>query len=156
MLFLADAMLGNVAKKLRLLGYDTEYFSDIDDSKLIDKARAESRTIISRDRFLVEKAEKDKISSVLITSQNEIKQFLEILKITPLKLNEISGDTARCTKCNSTTSQINKLKIKNKIPRGVFEYNDKFWKCDMCDQIYWEGTHIKNLQEFVHKIRQNI
>lgn len=156
MLFLADAMLGNVAKKLRLLGYDAEYFSDIDDSKLIDKAKTESRTIISRDRLLVEKAKKDKISSVLITSQNEIEQFLEILKTTPLKLNEISGDTARCTKCNSATSQISKLKIKNKIPQGVFEYNDKFWKCDGCDQIYWEGTHVKNLQEFVHKIRQNI
>jgi uncharacterized protein with PIN domain len=61
-------------------------------------------------------------------------------------------DVARCTKCNSTTSQISKLKIENKVPQGVLEFNDKFWKCDKCDQIYWEGTHIKNLQEFVHKI----
>ncbi len=70
-----------------------------------------------------------------------------------MEFDEISGDSARCTKCNSLTSQINKLEIENKIPQGVLELQDKFWKCDGCDQIYWEGTHIKNLQEFVHKIK---
>ncbi len=153
MLFLVDAMLGNIAKKLRLLGFDSEYVSDIDDYKLIEKAKNENRTIISRDRNLIDRAKKNEISSIYITTENEIEQFQEILKNTHLQLDEISGDSARCTKCNSPTSQIDKLEIKNKIPPGVLEYHDKFWKCDGCDQIYWEGTHIKNLQEFVHKIK---
>ena len=153
MLFFVDAMLGNIAKKLRLLGFDSEYVSDIDDSKLIEKAKNEHRTIISRDRNLIDRAKKNEISSVYITKENEIEQFLEILETTHLQFDEISGDSARCTKCNSLTSQINKLEIRNKIPQGVLEYHDKFWKCDRCDQIYWEGTHIKNLQEFVHKIK---
>ena len=46
MLFLVDAMLGNMAKKLRVLGFDSEYFSNIDDSKLIEKAKNENRIII--------------------------------------------------------------------------------------------------------------
>jgi len=153
MLFLVDAMLGNIAKKLRLFGFDSEYFSDIDDSKLIEKAKNENRIIISKDRNLIERARKNEISSVYITQENEIEQFLEILKITHLELDEISGDSARCTKCNSSTSKISKLELENKIPQGVLEYNEKFWKCDVCDQIYWEGTHIKNLQEFVRKIK---
>jgi len=153
MLFLVDAMLGNMAKKLRLLGFDSEYVSDIDDSKLIEKAQNEKRTIISRDRNLIDRAKKNEISSVYITTENEIEQFLEILETTHLQFDKISGDSARCTKCNSLTSQINKLEIKNNIPEGVLEYHDKFWKCDGCDQIYWEGTHIKNLQEFVQKIK---
>ncbi len=153
MLFLVDAMLGNIAKKLRLLGFDSEYVSDIDDSKLIEKAKNENRTIISRDRNLIDRAKKNEISSVYITKENEIEQFREILETTHLQFDEISGDSARCTKCNSPTSQINKFEIENKIPQGVLELQDKFWKCDGCDQIYWEGTHIKNLQEFVHKIK---
>ncbi|MGH1567493.1 MAG: Mut7-C RNAse domain-containing protein [Nitrosopumilus sp.] len=40
------------------------------------------------------------------------------------------------------------------MPPGVLEYNDRFWKCDKCGQIYWEGTHIKNLQEFVHEMKR--
>jgi len=153
MLFLVDAMLGNIAKKLRILGFDSEYVSDIDDSKLIEKAKNENRTIISRDRNLIDRTKKNEISSVYITTENEIEQFREILETTHLQIDEISGDSARCTKCNSPTSQINKLEIENKIPQGVLEFHDTFWKCDGCDQIYWEGTHIKNLQEFVHKIK---
>ena len=152
MLFLVDAMLGNLAKKLRLFGFDTEYLSDIEDSDLIEKAKKENRIIISKDRNLVNRAKKNGISSVYIAKNNEIEQFLEILKNISLELKEISGDTARCTKCNSLTSQIDKSEIKNKIPQRILDYNDKFWKCDGCDQIYWEGTHIKNLQEFVNKI----
>ncbi len=153
MLFLVDAMLGNIAKKLRILGFDSEYVSDIDDSKLIEKAKNENRTIISRDRDLIDRTKKNKISSVYITKENEIEQFLEILETTHLQFDEISGDSARCTKCNSPTSKISKLELENKIPQGVLEFNEKFWKCDGCDQIYWEGTHIKNLQEFIHKIK---
>ena len=128
MLFLVDAMLGNIAKKLRVLGFDAEYFSDIDDSKLIEKAKNENRTIISRDRQLIERARKNEISSVYITKENEIEQFLELLEITHLQLDEISGDSARCTKCNSTNSRIIKLEVENKIPQGVLEFNDKFCK----------------------------
>ncbi len=153
MLFLVDAMLGNIAKKLRVLGFDSGYFSNIDDSTLIEKAKNENRTIISRDRHLIERARKNEISSVYITKENEIEQFLEILKITNIQLDKISGDSARCTKCNSLTSKISKLELENKIPQGVLENNEKFWKCDDCDQIYCEVTHIKNLQEFARKIK---
>ena len=153
MLILVDAMLSNIDKKLRLFGFDSEYFSDIDDSKLIEKAKNENRTIISRDRDLINRAKKNKILSVYITKENEIEQFLEILETTHLQFDEISGDSARCTKCNSPTLQIDKLEIENKIPQRVLEYHEKFWKCDGCDQIYWDGTHIKNLQEFLHKIK---
>jgi len=154
MLFLIDAMLGNIARKLQLLGFDSAYLSNIDDLKLIEKAKDEQRIIISKDRDLIGKAKKHGIMSVHVTKENEIEQFLEILEYVPLELNTISGDTARCTKCNSTTSQIPKSKVTNKIPQGVLEYNDKFWKCDKCEQIYWEGAHIKKLQEFLHKIKQ--
>ena len=152
MLFLVDAMLGNIAKKLRLFGFDSEYFSDMDDSELIEKAKNGNRIIISRDHRLIDRAKKNKISSIYITKENEIEQFLEILKTTHLKLDKISSDTARCTKCNSSTSRINKTDIESKVPQGVLEYNDLFWKCDECDQIYWEGTHIINLQKFMDEI----
>ena len=153
MLFLVDGMLGNVAKKLLLLGYDTEYFSDMNDLKLIQKAKNEYRIIISKDRQLISNAKKSAIQTIQITKEDEIEQFSEILSTVHLELNEISGDTARCTKCNSNTSRISKSKISNKIPSKVLEFNEKFWECDNCKQIYWEGTHIKKLQNFLNKIK---
>ena len=153
MLFLVDSMLGNVARKLQLLGYDSKYDSGIGDSKIIEMAKTEERIIISKDRELIAKAKKQGIPSVYVTKEDEIEQFLEILEHIPLKINTISGDTARCTKCNFTTSRIDKSKIVNKVPEKVLEINEKFWKCNNCDQIYWEGTHIKKLQEFLYQIK---
>jgi len=154
MLFFVDAMLGNIAKKLRLLGFDSEYFSDIDDLKLLEKSKNQNRTIVSKDHNLIKRAEKIGIPYVFITKGDEIEQFIEILEKTHLEFNEISGDHARCSKCNFTTSQIKKSEIINEIPEKILEYHDKFWKCDGCGQIYWEGTHIKNLQEFVSKMKR--
>ena len=153
MLFLVDAMLGNIARKLQLLGYDSEYRSDIDDLELIEKAKNEQKIIISKDRDLIARAKKQCIMSVYVTKENEIEQFLEILENIPLEFDTISGNTARCTKCNSLTSIISKSKISSKIPQKILEFNEEFWKCDKCDQIYWEGTHIKKLQEFLDKIK---
>jgi len=153
MLFLVDGMLGNVAKKLLLFGYDAEYISDMGDLELIQKAKNEDRIIISKDRQLIANAKKSAIQTIQITKEDEIEQFLEILDTVRLELNEISGDTTRCTKCNSSTTQISKSKISNKIPSRVLEFNEKFWECDKCKQIYWEGTHIKKLQDFLSKIK---
>lgn len=153
MLFLVDSMLGNVARKLQLLGYDSKYDSNISDSKIIEIAKNEERVIISKDRELIARAKKQGIPAVYVTKEDEIEQFLEILEHIPLEMDTISGDIARCTKCNVTTSQIEKFKIVNKVPAKVLEFNEKFWKCDNCDQIYWDGIHIKKLQEFLYHIK---
>lgn len=153
MLFFVDAMLGNIAKKLRLLGYDAEYFSDIEDYELLEKAQNGNRTIISKDEDLLRRAKKKDVKFIYITKEDEIEQFKEILKKTNLEVNTISGDLARCTKCNFKTFQIKKSEIQNKIPKRVLDYHDKFWKCGKCDQIYWEGTHIEKLQEFIRKLK---
>ena len=154
--FIVDAMLGNIAKKLRLLGYDSQYFSDIDDEKLIDIARNEQRIIVSKDEELIKKAQKRGIKSIHIRKNEEIEQCLEIIASINLKKIQIDGNSARCPKCNSLTELIDKNNIKEKISQGVFNSNEKFWKCKCCNQLYWEGTHIINLQEFVRKVNERL
>jgi hypothetical protein len=149
-------MLGNIARKLRLLGYDSQYFSDIGDEKLIDSARKEKRIIISKDEELIKRAQKLGIGSIRITKKEEIDQFFEIITSVNLKRVQINGNTARCPKCNSLTESVDKEIIKEKIPQGVLKSNDKFWRCKCCKQVYWEGTHIKNLQEFVGKVNERL
>ena len=46
--------------------------------------------------------------------------------------------------------------ISNKVPEGVFEHTKDFWMCDNCKKIYWEGTHIKNLQKFTAKLNDRL
>jgi len=154
--FFVDAMLGNIAKKLRLFGYDSKYFSDIDDDELIKIAKEENRIIISRDENLVNKAQKLGMDTIFVTKNKELEQFSEILNHIELDIFQISGDTARCPKCNSITESIDKSSIKNKVPKRVYDANERFWKCKSCGKYYWEGTHIKNLKEFVGKINERL
>ena len=62
--FFVDAMLGNIAKKLRLMGYDSRYKHDIDDDDLINSAQKDQRIIISRDENLIKKAIKYGVESI--------------------------------------------------------------------------------------------
>jgi uncharacterized protein with PIN domain len=154
--FFVDAMLGNIAKKLRLMGYDSKYFSDIEDEKLVDIARNENRIIISKDKELIKKTQKLRLRSIHIIKNEEIEQFVEIITRENLKRIQINGNTSRCPQCNSLTKQIDKNSIKENIPQGIFNSNEKFWKCECCNKFYWEGTHIKNLQKFVGNINERL
>jgi uncharacterized protein with PIN domain len=54
-LFIADVMLGSLARWLRILGYDVVYDSRLDDAALVERAVKEKRVILTRDRRLVER-----------------------------------------------------------------------------------------------------
>ena len=154
--FFVDAMLGNIAKKLRLIGYDTEYSSSIEDYRLIECAKKEERIIVSRDVELINKAEKLKIKSIFLKDSSENDQLLEIVKKSDIKQITINGNSARCPKCNFSTIPIKKENVKDKIPQGVLDHNDKFWICKNCNQIYWEGTHVKNLQKLIDDVNERL
>ena len=152
--FFVDAMLGNIAKKLRLMGYDTKYSSNIEDESLIQISKKENRIVISRDEDLVRISQKNDVNAIFIQRSNEEQQIHEIMDYLDLNRVEINGDKARCPNCNSKTESIDKKNIYQKIPHKVLEYNEKFWICRNCDQIFWEGTHIQNLQKLVRALNE--
>lgn len=154
--FAVDAMLGNLAKKLRILGYDSKYSSSIEDYQLIRLAKDENRVIVTKDQNLVKTAEKESITAVLIRGDDEINQIIQL--ITKVKLSDFTMDTnsSRCVNCNGKLLSIEKTKILNKVPTGIYQRQDKFWKCSDCQKIYWEGSHFVKLQEFVSKLNKRL
>ncbi len=155
-IFVVDAMLGNLAKKLRLLGYDSSYYSSIEDKKLLTIAKNEKRTLLTKDEQLTKAAEKQDIGSVLIRGNSEIEQISQIN--TRIKLGRFVMDTnnARCVVCNGKLQSIEKYKIVSKIPEGILQREEKFWICNICEKIYWEGTHFKKIQEFVDQLNHRL
>ncbi len=83
-IFFVDAMLGNVAKKLRLFGYDSEYSSDINDNDLIMRVKIENRILITKDTLLSKIAQKENISVIQVTKNAEMEQLVQIFKILKL------------------------------------------------------------------------
>lgn len=155
-IFLVDAMLGNIAKKLRLLGYDSEYSSDSKDDELILIAKNQKRILLTKDEPLLRKAKNNGIAVVHIKNNNELEQLALIFKNLKLSNLTVSGNTSRCTDCNGKLEVMEKSKITDKVPEGVLERMDNFWRCANCDKIYWEGTHIERLQKFVDELNEKL
>ena len=147
--FFVDAMLGNVARKLRLLGYDSRYDPGISDEELIRVAGDEARIIVTRDGGLAGRCDRLGQDAVLVCRTVDREQVLEVLWRLRLGRPEISGDAARCPRCNSVTNPVDKQDVSGMLPAGVLEMNERFWRCAGCCQVYWEGTHIRNLQESI-------
>jgi len=80
--FVIDSMLGTIAKKMRILGFDSKYLATIDDEDLILLAKKENRTIITKDSQVVNNAKKHDILTVDITTYTEKEQLIEIAKKT--------------------------------------------------------------------------
>jgi hypothetical protein len=148
-------MLGTIAKKLRILGFDSKYFTTIEDDDLILIAKKENRIIITKDHRLANNAKKHDILTVDIFAHIEEEQILEIAKNLGLKY-EFRAESAKCPACNGDLRYIEKNQILDKIPPKVSENVKEFWICDDCKHIYWEGTHIRNLKKFIAEINDKL
>ena len=142
MKFIADAMLGRLAKWLRLLGFDVLYYPTIDDRQVIKISREQGRTILTRDtRMLQCKAVK---AAVFIRSDQIADQLLEMKNI----LTSHDPDLAeRCAVCNNRLGAVaDRDEIKDLVPDYVYHNFSCFMRCSNCGKIYWEGSHYKNIR----------
>lgn len=94
--FLADSMLGRLARYLRFLGYDTAYEADIPDSEFVLWARRERRILLTRDRALVK--ERRPQAFVVLESDTPLEQLRGLARRFGLELREPSR--RRRTLCN--------------------------------------------------------
>lgn len=150
MQFIADAMLGRLARWLRFLGFDTLYYPGISDAKLIRIARESNRFILTRDTRLVQRKGLNDV--LLIHANDSLHQLLEV--VTSLKLKQ-SDTLSRCVRCNGQLTKIqDREKVRDMVPEYVFLNKDTFFKCSECDRIYWEGSHPKKFRENLDHILQ--
>jgi len=152
MRFIADAMLGRLARWLRLLGYDTLYYPEIEDSILLRIAREQERILLTRDTSLVKVREPVKI--FLIESNDPFDQLREVVfKLNlslPLEINRnLSG---RCSICNTPIKVIPKEEVRDRVPEYVFKTVQRFFSCNTCGRVYWHGTHQEKMREKLKEI----
>ncbi len=141
--FIADVMLGRLARWLRLLGFDTLYYPNVIDTRLIRIAREQGRLILTRDTRLVKI--KGITDYLLIRANDSFAQLLEVIHA--LKLKEFHP-LSRCVACNGQLSRLSdKNEIKESVPDFVFLRFHVFLRCSDCGKIYWEGTHPKMFRE---------
>jgi hypothetical protein len=141
--------LGKLAKWLRILGFDTEYFTCAKRGSLIIAALRDQRIIITRNHRLPRPAG---MKIVLLESERIAEQIQETLKELKISLN-CDMMFRRCTICNAQLVGVSKEEIKDRIPEYVFNTQDDFNLCPVCRRIYWQGTHWGNVQETLARLQ---
>lgn len=154
MKFVADAMLGRLARLLRLLGHDTLYFAHIDDSRLLRIAREEDRTLLTRDTRLVKVR---KLKNFLLLTDNDpfhqLRQVLGEFNLAPSPEDMNGQFTSRCSLCNTPLEDAGRDEARKYVPPYVYQTAGRFRKCLHCGKFYWKGTHrerlLKKLQDIL-------
>lgn len=143
-------MLGKLAKKLRMLGYDAVYYRGEDAHQMIHLARQGERVILTRNTKLVPKREGDRIFRVM-----EDKPSLQLRDLIQKRLISLDPKDlfSRCLLCNALLDEIPREEAAGKVPDFIYYEQKEFFRCPQCRRIYWRGTHQKNMQKMVDELR---
>jgi len=140
MKFIADVMLGKLAKWLRIMGIDVIYNPTMSDQKLISLALKEKRIILTRDAKLLEVLKNKSFENYLFISSNylweQLAQVIDHYHIDPLE-----RAFTRCILCNQRLVKKKKEEIEDLVAPYVYSTQKEFSQCPQCYRVYWPGTH---------------
>lgn len=134
--FIADSMLGRLAKWLRVMGYDVHYqihYKHLQIETLVQ----EGRLLLSRKRQVVDLYP----GAVFIASDHVRDQLLELKRGRRLKSDPSKWFT-RCLVCNAPLVKADPSTAREDIPEYVFYKNPEgIRQCPSCTRYFWPGTH---------------
>ena len=150
--FLADAMLGSLARKLRALGFDTEYYRSGDDAGMIELASDSGRVILTSDRSLASRANAKGVAAILVTGGSDGARIGAAARgAVHLRTPMVRGDPL-CSVCNGRLQKVAKKEILGQVPPSVSARHRLFFRCMSCGHIYWRGSHWKKLMGLARQL----
>ncbi len=142
MKFIIDGMLGKTAKRLRILGFDAVFLPRADDGELLARARAEDRTLITRDRALAGRVRNTPV--FIVNTDDTPDQTVRILD--HFRLRAAVRPFSRCLRCNVPLWSLGKADAANLVPAFVLERFETFALCPSCGRVFWPGTHFRSME----------
>jgi hypothetical protein len=137
--FVADRMLGRLARMLRLLGYDTLYANDM--AQLLAIGRSGERVVLTRGETAQRFPHLDNVLS--LKSEYPPEQLRELVE--RLGLDTRSGLWTRCTLCNAPIERVEKADVKGLVEAKIFQLYEEFYRCAGCGHVYWRGSHVERI-----------
>jgi uncharacterized protein with PIN domain len=146
--FACDAMLGKLARWLRVIGCDVVYRAHIDDAELAELALAEGRVILTRDRRLP--LERKATRCLIVESESTAEQLRQVAATFELEWH--ARAFTRCTRCNGPIREAPKREVAGSVPTRVLLEQDRFARCVDCQQIYWRGSHVERMRRTLRRV----
>lgn len=148
--FIADAHLAKLARYLRMLGFDTAYDRDLEDTTIIERSLIEKRIILTRDRELLKQG---RVTHGYWLRHHEPRQQLREVLLA-LDLHRQVQPFTRCMDCNGPIRTVEKAGIAGQIDQPVLQRFSEFRQCRDCGKIYWKGSHHERMAQLINDILQ--
>jgi len=140
-LFFADAMLGRLARWLRILGVDTIYLGYHENPNTIRKFR-ERRILLTRSKDMLETYPE----SIFIHSDHVNEQLNELINsgfVNPDPQKRFS----RCIECNTRLESATPEAASGSVPEYVLhQYKGRISLCPRCNRFIWPGSHRQRME----------
>jgi len=151
--FVLDVHLGKLARYLRLLGFDTLYYSeDVGDETLAEVSAIENRILLTFDHQLLMR----NIVKIgrLVRNRDPVDQIREI--VDRFDLMDKIESFSRCINCNNLLVQPEKLEQLESAPPLIREKNGNdltlYQMCEGCGNLYWAGSHTDHMISEMEKL----
>lgn len=146
--FVVDNHLGQLARYLRMLGFDALYRNDYQDEELARISSLENRTLLTRDRRLLMRNMVQ--NGYWVRHKIPRQQLVEVLK--RFQLCAQVAPFKRCLRCNGLLRPVSKEAVLHRLEPLTKKYFDQFRICPECEQVYWQGSHYERMVGFIEQV----
>jgi uncharacterized protein with PIN domain/sulfur carrier protein ThiS len=149
--FICDVHLRKLARRLRLLGFETWFDPRWEDEELADISQKEHLILLSRDRGLLKRNNVEQ--GLLIRNTDPGEQVKEVLR--RLGIAAFINPFTRCLLCGHSLvrlameDELFQKKFKSQVPVNVLQWCSDYTYCPACQKIFWRGTHYKKLSHLI-------
>jgi uncharacterized protein len=147
MRFVADAHLGGLARLLRMAGFDTLYDNNFDDGEIETIAAQQGRIVLTRDRELLKR--RTITHGCYVRMLKPEQQLREIFD--RLDLRRSIRPFTLCLHCNAPLHAIDKALALERIPPRSAAIYQHFSTCDVCQRVFWEGSHWQRMRALLEQ-----
>jgi uncharacterized protein len=152
--FIADSMLGRLARWLRILGYDTAYEKRIKGEALVERAVHEQRWLLTRDRRLALRKLLPGRHTLIMNDLAE-RQLSRLHRDLKIDLDMTNQRDCRCADCNVVLIFISPEVAVPLVPPFVGQHYETFLLCPRCRKGFWPGTHWDDLRSRIAAIKRH-
>ena len=146
--FVADAHLGGLARLLRMAGFDTLYDNNFDDPEIAAISSSQDRIVLTRDRDLLIRKEISVGCYVRALKAEEQAQQV----FARYRLAQRVRPFSLCLSCNAPLRSVAKSEVENCLPPRVRELHHEFSRCDICERVYWKGSHWQRMETLLGRL----
>lgn len=144
MKFLCDEMLGKLGRWLRAAGYDVVIAgTGSRDRDLLERALAEGRMLLTRDRSIIEM--RGARACVVVLDGEGLDRLAKEIS-DRLSVDWLHEPFSRCMVCNTPLVDANEEAL-SALPWNGRGCHAPLRHCPTCDRLYWQGSHVDRMRQ---------